>query len=137
MKRAHSGFTLIEVVVAFVLLAAVLMTVIEIFSTGMARASDMENYSRALVIAQSNLALAGMEQPLAEGETSGESEDRRYRWALSVKRDPEAEAINAAMGRPAQGGYTLFRVDSRVAWQGATGAERNVALATLLLTQNK
>lgn len=139
MKHCAAGFTLIEVVVAFVLLAAVLGTVIEIFSTGMARASDLEHYSRALVIAQSKLAVAGIEEPLAEGEKSGESEDRQYRWVLSVQRSPESDAVNAVQfaGRPMQGGYTLYRVESRVGWQGAGGNERTVALATLLLQQNK
>jgi general secretion pathway protein I len=136
-RRSAAGFTLIEVVVAFVLLSAVLVTVIEIFSTGMARASELEHYSRALVIAQSHLASAGVEEPLAVGEKMGESEDRQYRWTLSVQRSAEGDAINAAQNRPAQGGYTLYRVDSRVAWQGAAGLERSVALATLLIAQNK
>ena len=132
-----AGFTLIEVVVAFVLLAAVLSTVIEIFSRGMARASDLEHYSRALLIAQSKLASVGVEEALAEGQKSGESEDRSYRWTLTIQRSPEGEQIAQAQGRPAQGGYTLYRVDSSVAWTSAAGPERNVALATLLLAQNK
>ena len=133
------GFTLIEVVVAFVLLAAVLVTVIEIFSRGMARASDIEHYSRALLIAQSTLSSAGVEEALAEGEKSGESQDRQYRWTLTVQRSPEGEQILQAQGggRPPQGGYTLYRVDSRVAWTSSAGPERTVALATLLLAQNK
>jgi general secretion pathway protein I len=135
MRRA-AGFTLIEVVVAFVLLAGVLVTVIEIFSAGMARAADLEHYSRALLIAQSNLASAGLEEPLAEGEKSGETPDRQYRWVLAVQRSPDNDVVNPA-NRPAQGGYTLYRVDSRVGWRGAGGAERSVALATLLLAQNK
>lgn len=123
---------------AFVLLAAVLAIVIEIFSTGLARASDLEHYSRALVIAQSNLATAGIEEPLAEGEKSGESDDRHYRWTLTVQKSPEGEQINATQGRPGgQGGYTLYRIASRVAWRGPTGAERDVSLATLLVAQNK
>jgi general secretion pathway protein I len=136
MIRRAQGFTLIEVVVAFVLLAAVLITVIEIFSRGMARASDLDHYSQALAIAQSQLASAGVEEPLAVGEKAGESDDRLYRWSLSVARDPEGEQINANMGRTT-GGYTLYRVVSRVVWQGAPGQERDVILSTLLIAQNK
>lgn len=136
--RRARGFTLIEVVVAFVLLAAVLVTVIEIFSRGMARASDLEHYSRALLIAQSKLASVGVEEALAEGQKSGESEDRQYRWMLVIQRSPEGDQILQAQGaRPGQGGYTLYRVDSNVAWTPSAGPERTVALATLLLAQNK
>ena len=138
IRRRARGFTLIEVVVAFVLLAAVLVTVIEIFSRGMARASDLEHYSRALLIAQSKLASVGVEEALAEGQKSGESEDRQYRWMLSIQRSAEGEQVAQAQGvRPAQGGYTLYRVDSSVAWTPSVGPERTVALATLLLAQNK
>jgi general secretion pathway protein I len=139
-RGREAGFTLIEVVVAFVLLAAVLGVVIEIFSTGMARASDMEHYSRALLIAQSKLASAGIEETLAEGEKAGESEDGNYRWMLSVRRSEEGEAAAQSAqlsGRPMVGGYTLYRLDTRVSWKGATGAERSVSLATLQLGQNK
>jgi prepilin-type N-terminal cleavage/methylation domain-containing protein len=50
MRRAR-GFTLIEVVVAFVLLSLVLATSYEIFSSGFARVADLEDYSRATVVA--------------------------------------------------------------------------------------
>ena len=138
MRRRQAAFTLIEVVVAFVLLVAVLATVIEIFSTGMARASDTELYSRALVMAQSNLATAGVDEPLAEGDKGGESEDHVFRWVLTVQRSPENDVVAASQGsRPAQGGYTLYHVESRVAWQTGIGTERRIALATLVLAQNK
>lgn len=137
MRRGRqAGFTLVEVVVAFVLLAAVLTTVIEIFSRGLARASEMENEARALVIAQSKLAAAGVEEPLAEGEARGESEDRTHRWSLTVQRSPESDLPNVT-GRTVPMGYTLYRVEARVGWAAATGAERNVSLATLLIAQNK
>jgi general secretion pathway protein I len=128
--RAQSGFTLIEVVVAFVMLALVLSVSFEIFSTGMARASDLEDRSQALVIAQSKLDSAGAEEALAEGDVSGESDDRRFQWTLSVRRYEEAPEP----GKTAPAGtYQLFRVDSRVAWHGADTREHSLALATLAL----
>jgi general secretion pathway protein I len=129
-SRAQSGFTLIEVVVAFVMLALVLSVSFEIFSTGMARASDLEDRAQALVIAQSKLDSAGAEEALREGDVSGDSDDRRFQWTLSVRRHEEA----AEPGKPPPTGtYQLFRVDSRVAWRGADTREHSLALATLSL----
>ena len=41
--RRQLGFTLVEIVVAFVLLSAVLVTAFEIFSQGLRRASDLDD----------------------------------------------------------------------------------------------
>lgn len=128
MRRRQSGFTLVEIVVAFVLLSLVMVTGFEIFSGGMRRAGDLEDRAQALVVAQSRLALAGLEQPLAEGQTQGESEDRRYRWTMSVAQFEETLQDPAKASTSA---HMLMRVDVRVAWTGADQRERSLALATL------
>ena len=127
------GFTLIEVVVAFLLLSVVLVTVFEIFSRGLSRAGELDDYAQALVIAQGRLASVGVEAPIAEGATAGDSEEGRYRWSVSVARSAEGGDPN----RPTQSGYQLFQVESRVTWQAASGAERAIALSTLQLAQVK
>lgn len=126
--RRERGFTLVEIVVAFVLLAAVLGVGFEIFSTGLRRAGDLDDYSRALVIAQSKLAAAGMEEPFAEGQWQGESDDRRFRWMVQVQRSAEGQAPE---GQPANSAYQLFRVDVRVEWTGSDTRPRSISLATL------
>ncbi len=130
MRRAR-GFTLIEVVVAFVLLSLVLATSYEIFSTGFARAADLEDYSRATVVAQSMLASTGLEEPLKEGETQGDTEDRRFHWVVTVRRTDEG--LQPDPSRPAPSIYALYRVDVTVTWRGANGRERALPLSTLLL----
>jgi general secretion pathway protein I len=133
-RRARArGFTLNEVVVAFMLLSVVLVTVFEIFSRGLARAGELDDYSHGLVIAQARLASVGVEAPLAEGATAGSSDDGRYRWNVSVSRSPESGDPN----RPIQGGYQLYQVESRVTWTSAAGVDRAIALATLQLAQVK
>jgi general secretion pathway protein I len=120
---------LIEVVVAFVLLALVLSVSFEIFSRGMARAGDLDERARALVVAQSQLGLAGLEDGWKEGVTSGQSDDRRYQWTLTVRRADELAA--GADGKAASSAYALYRVDVHVGWQGADGREHALDLATL------
>ena len=125
--KREAGFTLIEVVVAFVMLSLVLATSFQIFSTGLQRAGDLEDYSRALVIAQSQLAESTIGDTFVEGEKSGESEDRRFRWtvATSIYDDgtPEEQRQQAS--------YYSFRVAVRVGWNNAAGKERHLDLATL------
>lgn len=127
--RGQRGFTLIEVVVAFVLLALVLSVSLEIFSKGMARAGDLDDRARALVVAQSQLAYAGAEEPLKEGVTSGATEDRRFQWTVSVRRADEI--ATGADGVAASSAYALYRVDVHVGWRGADEREHALDLSTL------
>ena len=127
--RTQRGFTLIEVVVAFVLLALVLSVSFEIFSTGMARAGGLEERAQALVVAQSRLAMAGAEEALKEGVASGETEDRRFRWTVTVARADAAPTGNT--GAPPSSAYALYRVDVHVSWHGADARDHALDLATL------
>jgi general secretion pathway protein I len=131
MKRARSqsGFTLLEVVVAFVVLSLVLTVVFEIFSTWLSRTSSLSEQSQALAIAQSRLAAVGLEEAVKEGEAAGESEDRRFRWRLRVERYGE----RADPSSPLQSTYSLYRAESSVAWVGADGKEHALSIANLQL----
>ena len=128
-RKRELGFTLIEVVVAFTLLALVFAVGFEIFSGGMSKGVELDEYSQALAIAQSKLAAAGVEEPAKDGETRGESEDRRFRWATTITRSDEGVDPN----KPLQGPVVLFRIESRVDWRDDSGRDRNVTLATMML----
>jgi general secretion pathway protein I len=129
--RRERGFTLIEVVVAFALLALVLVTGFEVFATGMARAGDLADRSQALAIAQSRIAATGTEEQFREGQTQGDSEDRRFRWTTLVTRSDEGQDPS----RPVQAAFILFRVDVRVDWRTGSGRDQSIALSTLGLGQ--
>jgi general secretion pathway protein I len=130
MRRGQRGFTLIEIIVAFVLLSLVLASGFEIFSGGLRRAGDLEDYSRAIVIAQSRLASAGAEEPLRAGETQGDSEDHRFRWVVSVA-PFEEEPPQPGQPQPGPGTYMLYRVEVRVSWPGSGPRDRSYQLSTL------
>ena len=124
--KREVGFTLVEIVVAFVLLAGVLAVGFEIFSSGLRRAGDLDDQARALVIAQSHLAAAGTEELFKEGETRGE--DGRFRWSVTIQRSDEG---TGQPNQPPNSAYQLFRVDVRVEWTGIDTRARSVSLSTL------
>jgi general secretion pathway protein I len=124
------GFTLIEVVVAFLLLSLVMATSFELFTTGMRRAADLEDRAQALVVAQSRLAAAGVDEALKEGVTTGQTADGKYRWTLTTTRSTEGAADP---NQPIQTAYGLYRVDVVVQWRGADERDRSLSLATLEL----
>jgi general secretion pathway protein I len=126
-RRREAGFTLIEVVVAFVILAAVLGVGFQIFSTGLSRASQLQERSRALAIAQSQLGAAGVEDTLKEGQSRGTSEDRRYEWTTTITRT--TEGIDPS--KPAPSAYALYRIDVVVNWTGSDGRPQALPLSTL------
>lgn len=127
---SQRGFTLIEVVVAFVLLTLVLSTGFEVFTTGMRRAIDIEERSQALAVAQTQLAGAGIEQTLKEGSSSGQTDDGKYRWTLTIARSQEGAADP---NQQIQTAYGLFRVEVVVSWRGADERDHTFSLATLEL----
>ncbi len=136
-RARQAGFTLLEVVVAFVVLALVLGTVMQIFSSGLARAGDLEEYSAAMNVAQTKLAAAGVEEAVREGEIRGATPDRRFEWALKISRHQELPGSSgttaAAAAAPAAGTFALYRVESNVTWRAPDGRQRHVTLATLTL----
>jgi general secretion pathway protein I len=131
LRRGERGFTLIEVLVAFVLLTLVLSLGFQIFSTGMTRASELDDRSRALDIAQSQLAAAGTATPFEQGQLQGDSEDRRFHWTTTVMPTDEGQSPDM----PTKSPYLLWRVETRVDWQTAAGRPQQLTLATLGLGQ--
>ncbi|APV49625.1 hypothetical protein BWI17_08015 [Betaproteobacteria bacterium GR16-43] len=131
-SRAQSGFTLLEVVVAFVVLALVMAAVFEVFNAALVRTADQADRSEALAIAQSRLQATGSDGNLKEGDSMGESADRRFRWTTSVKRFDEPGPATGG-GIPMQAIYMLFQVEARVAWVGPDGKERDLRIATMAL----
>jgi general secretion pathway protein I len=131
MRLRESGFTLVEVVVAFVLLSLVLSVGFELFSAGLTRSGDLDERSQALAVAQSQLAAAGMEAPLQDGQSQGETADQRFHWITSVMHTDEGQDPKLALNSP----YLLYRVEVRVDWTTASGRAQNLTLATMSLGQ--
>jgi general secretion pathway protein I len=125
------GFSLLEVLAAFVVLALVGTALFRIFSGALGNASLSDEYSRATLYAESRLASPGVETPLREGVQQGTSDDGKYAWAARIApyRPPGSTPdLDAAVDlMPVR----LWRIAVTVSWPGVGGNDRSVALATV------
>jgi len=77
------GFTLLELLLAFVVFSLGFATVLEILSGSMRNTVKARHHSEAALTAQSLMDQVGLEIPLEDGFTaSGESGD--YQWELQI-----------------------------------------------------
>jgi type II secretory pathway pseudopilin PulG len=83
-RCASAGFTLLEILVAFTLLALAMGIIMQIFSRGVNGADLADRYAKAAMLAESRLASIGVEEVLSEGDTSGQFNDD-YGWSMSVR----------------------------------------------------
>jgi type II secretion system protein I len=82
-----AGFTLIEVLVAFSVLAIVLVPLLQVFGDGLGTTQTAREYARATLLARSRLAEIGVDAPLREGEETGSFDEPGFRWRTEVVRD--------------------------------------------------
>lgn len=129
-RRRPSGYTLIEVVVAFALLAFGMALLLGSLTNASRQIRVSTDAGRAALHAQTLLDQVGMGRGLAAGHRDGELEDGRYRWAMDVApfRDPSAPP-NAL---PVLGAPQLMQVDLRVSW-GDGGPRKRLDVRALRL----
>jgi general secretion pathway protein I len=131
--RRARGFTLIEVIVAFALLALGLALILGALTRATGQVRWTEDAGRAALHAQSLLAQAGVGEVLEPGIREGALEDGRYRWRLEVAEwdDPALPPAAAAPFDPAA--PRLLELNLQVAWGEAE--DERVVLQSLRLVQ--
>ena len=139
MKRAQAssaasgGFSLLEVLAAFVVLALVGTALFRIFSGALGNASLSDEYSRATLYAESRLASPGVETPLREGVQQGTSDDGKYSWTARVEPYRTPGSTPDLDGTVELMPVRLWRIAVTVSWPGMAGSDRSIALATVRL----
>lgn len=84
----QQGFTLIELIAAFVIFALGFGILLQILSTCLHTTASAANYTRAALWAQSLMDVQGIGEPLREGNDSGRFDDK-FSWTLHIaKVDP-------------------------------------------------
>ena len=129
VQRAR-GFSLLEVLVAFVILSLVGTALFRLFSGALQNASAADDMSRAVLVAESVLAEAASAQPLREATQQGTVDDGRIEWTTRVA--PYAvPGVNPDTERGSESlPLRLYRVSVEVAFPAANGGRRTLALAT-------
>jgi general secretion pathway protein I len=110
--------------VAFSILALSLGVLMQIFSSGIRNAQVSAAYSQAADLAESLLARAGVDLPLALGVQS--DNEQGYQWDLEVVPYPIPDLI-----APVQG-VEPYQVTARVTWSNS-GGTHSLELHTLRL----
>ena len=81
--RQQGGFTLLELLVAFVVFALVFATTLQIISGSLRNVKRSAEYTQAALWAQSRLDAVGIEPPLESGQYQGAFDDD-YSWELEI-----------------------------------------------------
>lgn len=112
-RSRSGGFTLLEVIIAFALLALALTLLLGSLSGGARQIRHADHASRAALHAQSLLAQVGVGEILQPGRSEGTFSGDDYRWTLQVSpyRDP-ANPAPALQPSPLR----LLQLDLEVRW---------------------
>jgi general secretion pathway protein I len=135
------GFTLIELVAAFVIFALGFGVLLQILSGCLHTTAQSADYTRAALWAQSLLDTQGVGETLQEGAASGNFDDK-YSWQLRVaKIQPPEEPQSAAPAAGNQNGQApvvtpvannidLYQIELVVSW-GTYYLTHNARFVTL------
>ena len=128
-RRAGSGrgFTLLEVLIAFAILALALGGLLQAFSAGFRGLERAEDYSTATLHARSKLAEVGPIIAVEENELLGEFENG-FAWRVTISRDEDEEGTLRRNRRS-----VAYRVEVTVSMDD----KRAVTLKSLRLGEEK
>ena len=125
--RKQQGFSLIELVAAFVIFALGFGMLMQILTGSIRSARLSGEYTQAALWAQTKLDTVGVGEKMAEGSSSGKF-DNAYHWTLEVKKyqPPQTQQSPVQTVQPVD----LFRVQLIVGWGGSRN-ERTAQFVTL------
>lgn len=85
-KSQHQqGFTLLEIMVAFVIMGLVVGSLLNLFGAAMQSAALADEYSFAVQVAESRMASIGSEIKVEKNTVSGQEEGTAYHWAINMQ----------------------------------------------------
>ncbi|WP_462114129.1 type II secretion system protein XpsI [Lysobacter xanthus] len=127
--RRQRGYTLVEVIVAFAVLALALTVLLGTLTHASRQVRWSNDAGRAALLAQSLMDRVELDGPWREGDRDGALEDGRYRWQMHVRRfDP-----GDARGQPVDpNAPVLLALDLEVQW-GEGGPRERIELHSLRL----
>jgi general secretion pathway protein I len=123
-RNNERGFTLMETLVALVIFVACYLLIHEGLSLGWRGVRLAQSETMALQVAQGRLAAAGFDEPLSDGQRSGETDG--YAWSMDIRREDR--------GRTSASQLSAFWVTVAVTWRDRSERHmRSVQLTTVKL----
>lgn len=137
--KPHKGFSLLEILVAFSIMAVALTIVLRIFGSGVNAAVVSEEYSIAVQIAESLMARVGVETPLEAGEMNGVEADL-YEWQVRISpviapQAPLQKFKSQQEDTENTPSIQLFNIRVQVVWGDEEIKQRSLVLNSLKLAQ--
>lgn len=130
LRAASRGFTLLEVMLAFVIFAISFATVLEIMGASMRSVSRAADDTEVALLAQSVMDLVGTEIPVEEGQYDGTSMDR-YNWRLNIfLYDANGEQDLATPELAELSGIELYWIDLDITWRSGR-RDRDMRFSTM------
>ena len=131
MKHAR-GFTLLEVLLAFVILAAASGLLLGMLSGGLGQVARSRSDTEASLYAQSLLDGVGVLEPIAAGSRDGEFGGGRYRYRLEITevRDPAPappDPLAPAAAADDAAAPKIYRVGLDVRWGDRPAQQLHIA----------
>ena len=124
MPGRTGGFTLLEVLLAFVIFALSFATILEILSASMRSTERARTYSEAALLAQSLIDMVGTDIPLTQSNMEGEAPGG-YSWQMTISPYEPQFDEDRTLELAELSGTVLFWVDLDLNW----GSERRPQLA--------
>ena len=131
--RRVRGFTLIELIAAFLVFAIAIGLLMQVLSSAMRQVRQSADYTMAALWAQSKLDSVGVGERVEAGRSNGRFDDV-YSWDLHIQQvDPSAvepppqlgatvSAANAGLGEGIEiAPFDLYQVDLVVSWDSGGG----------------
>lgn len=125
--QRNQGFTLIEVIASFTILAMTFMVVLEILSNSSTNTIKSSDRTKISLLAQSKMDEVGLLIPVEEGSQSGSFDDE-VNWDLSIQAYDAPYEGNVEMDfAPVE----LFKVVLTLTWQDGYDKTRSMDFTTL------
>ena len=127
--RSAAGFTLLEVMLAFVVLATAMGLLVGMLANGLKQVHQAQGETEATLYAQSLLDQLGVLEPLATGSREGGFDKDRYFYRLEISEAQDPVPLQPSAPLPdllvtSIGAPVLYRIVLDVRWGSAQPAQQ-------------
>ena len=127
------GFTLLEVLIAAVVMGTTFVAVMGLLSQSLRNIERMKPQEVALLHARNKMSEMLLQESLLPDTTAGQWEDG-YRWQVQVRFEPTLAGAPQAPQQKGPGALALFRIRVQIGW-GQGAASKTYVLETLNWTK--